>query len=37
MSSLDHPKPKVSGGTFERRPESSFEDGLQWHPLTNLF
>ena len=36
MSFLDHPKPKVSSDTLERHPESSSEDGLQWHPPIDL-
>ena len=37
MSSLDRPKPKVSGGILEKCPKSSFEDDLWWHPLAGLF
>ena len=37
MSSLDHPKLKVSDGILERRSRNSSEDGLQWHPPIGLF
>ena len=34
---LDLPRLKVSGGSLERRPKSSSEDDLQWHPPFGLF
>ena len=37
MFSLDHLKLKVFDGTLGRHPKSSSEDGLQWHPPTDLF
>ena len=36
MSSLNHPKLKVSGCSLGKHPKSSSEDDLQWHPLTSL-
>ena len=33
---LDHPGLEVFDSSPERQPRSSFEDGLQLHPLTSL-
>ena len=33
----DLPRLKVSGGSLKRRPKSSSEDDLQWHPPFGLF
>jgi len=35
LSSLDHPKLKVFGGSLEMHLENSSKDGRQWHPQTS--